>query len=286
MGVKTASLGKTTDSGRIEFTWVSTIGRLVKQIGLPGFAPKPDLDKLKAAMDKAKKPLDWQFSFDNVKCVFTVQADIGGAVVVIGRFDVLAEKDAAKRRDAMQKLRDATEVVTSKDLADFDRKFPPPPDPKKLDALKKELERLLLEIKRDEGFKKTLPTTFKSMESGLREVGFTHWAEPLRLDRFIEFADGVENGVDPKKLAAEFIVTKAPRLLQVSPATRAAVDAAMAAAKVPDLKAAHDEVVRIIDTTILPRFRKDTIAGIDKRLVDAKKQLALKQAELKTLLGR
>jgi len=286
MGVKIASLGKTTDPTRVEFAWNTAISRAVKNIGLPGFTPKPDIAKLGAAMTKSKKPLEWRLSFDNVKCIFAVEADIGGTVTTIGRVDVLAEKDPVKRRETMQKLRDSTEVVTTKDLAEFDAKYPPPPDPKKLDALKKDVERLKFEIERDEGFKKTLPTNFKSMDNGLREVGFTHWAEPLRLDRFIEFADGVENGMDAKKLAAEFIVNKAPRFLQVAPAIRDAVDAAMVAGKVPDLKAAHDDVVRIIDATILPRFRKDTLAGIDKRLVESRKDLAQKQAELKAKAGR
>jgi hypothetical protein len=287
MGVKTQSLGKTTDPGRIEFTWTSTIGRLVRQIGLPGFSPKPDLPKLTTAMNNAKgKPLEWELAFDTAKLLFKVQADVGGTVSVIGSFDLMAEKDTVKRRELLQKLHDATEVVTGKDLEDFDKKFPPPPDPKKLDALKKEIEQIAFEIKRDEGLKKTLPGSFKAMNGGLREVGFTHWAEPLRLDRFIEFADAVENGQDAKQLAAEFIVTGAPRMLQVKPDIRAAVDAAVKAGKAPDLKAAHDDVVRIIDATILPRFRKDTLAAIDKRLVDEKKRLAQKQAELKALLGR
>jgi hypothetical protein len=285
MSVKTASLGKTSDSGRIEFTWVSTIGRTVKRIGLPGFDPKPDYDKLKAAMDKARKPLEWEFTFDTAKLVFTVQADIGGTAVVLGKADLMAEKDLKKRRDMLQKLHDNTEVVVGKDLEDYDKRFPPPPDPKKLEALKKELERLLFEIKRDEQLKSSLPSHWKSMNDGLREIGFTHWAEPLRLDRFIEFANAVENGQDAKQLATEFIVTKAPRILQVKDEIRTAVDKAMAAGHAPDLKAAHDDVVRIIDATMLPRFRKDTIAAIDKRLTEDRKALAQKQAELKALLG-
>ena len=285
MSVKTASLGKTSDSGRIEFTWVSTIGRTVKRIGLPGFEPKPDYDKLKAAMDKAHKPLEWEFTFDTAKLVFTVQADIGGTAVVLGKAELMAEKDLKKRRDMLQKLHDTTEVVVGKDLEDYDKRFPPPPDPKKVQALKKELEQLVFEIKREEHLKSSLPANWKSMNDGLREIGFTHWAEPLRLDRFIEFASAVENGQDAKKLATEFIVTKAPRILQVKDEIRAAVDKAMAAGHAPDLKAAHDDVVRIIDATMLPRFRKDTIAAIDKRLVEERKALAQKQAELKALLG-
>jgi hypothetical protein len=282
MGVKTQSLGKTTDPGRLEFTWAATIGRQVKAIGLPGFAPKPDLAKLKAAMDKAKKPLEWEFSFDTTKLAFKVQADVGGTVIDIDSFDLIGkEKDVGDRRELLEKIRDHTEVATTKDLEDYDKRFG---NPKKAKALQEELKQIAFEIKRDVDLKKTLPTSFEKMNGGLREVGFTHWAEPLKLDRFIEFADAVENGQNALELAREFIVTGAPRFLQVKPETRAAVDAAVKAGKTPDLKAAHDDVVRIIDATILPRFRKDTIAAIDKRLGDEKKRLVAKQAELKAAM--
>ncbi|MEP6739763.1 MAG: hypothetical protein ABJA61_05260 [Caldimonas sp.] len=286
MGVKKESQGKTTTADRVEFTWTTTISRTIKQIGLAGFAPKPDYAKIKAVMDKEKKPLEWFQTFDNGKCVFTIEATIGGTTIVIGKFDVLAEKDSQKRHDAMQALRDHTSVVTSADLQAFDKKFPPPPDPVKVKKLSDEIKQLLFEIKRDEGFKKTMPTKFKDVDDGLVEIGFKNWAEPLRLYRFADFARGVENGRDAKKLAQEFIVNGSPSFLQIKPATRDAVEASLAAGKVPELKKAAEEVVAIIDATILPRFRKVTIDGIDKRITQERKDLADKQKELKALLGK
>ncbi|MGZ5235547.1 MAG: hypothetical protein ACXWCV_04455 [Caldimonas sp.] len=285
MGVKTESLGKTTDSGRIELTWVSTIGRTVKRIGLPGFDPKPDYAKLKAAMDKAKKPLEWEFTFDGAKSVFTVQADFGGTTVEIGKFDVLADKDRQKRRDALQKLHDNTDVVTGKDLEDFDKKFPPPPDPVKLKALKDEIERLKFEIERDKGFLKNWPKNFKSMDPGLAEIGFTNWAKGHRYDRYVTFLLWNDWGRDGQTIYDEFVKAGAPEALKLTDAAKKEAEDSVKAKK-PKFDRAIKEVTTVVDTILIPLYRKEDGKAVENRIVENQKLLLKKANELKALLGR
>jgi hypothetical protein len=125
--VKKVSLGKTSTSDRVEFTWTQTMSRNVAQLGLPGFKPKaPDVSKIKPLMDKGKTPLEWFYAYDASKSVFSMSVSVGSSSFELGSFDLSSEKDLVKRRKMLDDLR-KTDTVTSADLADFDKKHPPRP---------------------------------------------------------------------------------------------------------------------------------------------------------------
>ena len=285
MGIKKQSLGKTSASDRIEFTWTNTISRQVKQLGLPGFAPKPDLAKMKATMDKGKPPLEWFFAYDNAKYVFTVEAVVSGTTFTIGTFEVLKEA-GQKRHDAVQAMRDHSDAVTTKDVTDFDAKYPPPPDPAKLAALKAEVERLKFEINRDEGWLKTRPGTFAKMDGGEQEVGFTNWAKTKRYDRYITFLLWVECGRDAKSIVDTFVKDKAESPVKLTDAARGAIQGPMSNGRPPNYALAVKETTKVVDTILLPIYNKELKAGISKRIVDNKKLLVTAATDLKKMMGK
>ena len=283
--VKKVSLGKTSTSDRVEFTWTQTMSRNVAQLGLPGFKPKaPDMAKIKPLMDKGKTPLEWFYSYDASKSVFSMSVSVGSSSFQLGSFDLSSEKDLVKRRKMLDDLR-KTDTVTSADLADFDKKHPPPPDPAKLKALKDEIERLKSEIDRDKGFIKNWPTKFATMDPGLAEIGFTNWAKGHRYDRYVTFLLWNDWGRDAKSIYDEFIKTGAPSLVKITPAAKKQADDSVAANK-PKFDLAVKEVTKVVDTILIPLYRKEDGKVVENRIAENQKALAKKVAELKALIGR
>ena len=283
---KKVSLGKTSSSDRVEFTWTQTMSRNIAQLGLPAaFKPKaPDMAKIKPLMDKGKTPLEWFYSYDAAKSEFSMYVAVGSAKFELGSYDLSTEKDLAKRRRMLDDLR-KTDTVTSADLAEFDKKNPPPPDPAKLKALKEEIERLKFEIERDKGFIKNWPTKFATMNPGLAEVGFTNWAKGHRYDRYVTFLLWNDWGRDGKSIHDEFVKTGAPSLLKITPAAKKEADDSIAAGK-PKFTRAVKEVTKVVDTILIPLYRKEDGKAVEKRITENKAALARKVAELKKLVGR
>jgi hypothetical protein len=282
---KKVSLGKTSTSDRVEFTWTQTMSRNVAQLGLSGFKPKaPDMSKIKPLMDKGKTPLEWFYSYDASKGVFSMSVSVGSSSFELGSFDLSSEKDLVKRRKLLEDLR-KTDAVTSGDLAEFDKKHPPPPDPAKLKALKDEIERLKSEIDRDKGFIKNWPTKFATMDPGLAEIGFTNWAKGHRYDRYVTFLLWTDWGRDKKSIYEEFIKTGAPQIVKLTPAAKKQADDSMAA-KAPKFDLAVKEVGKVVDTILIPLYRKEDGKAVENRMAENQKTLAKKAAELKALVGR
>ena len=243
-------------------------------------APKdPDLKKLQAAMNG--KPAVCTIAFDKNR--FSADCTAGAVKEVVVSFDVSTEKDRARRRKLLENISAVSTLVGNADLAAFDKANP---DPAKVAAAKAELDRVKFDIQRDLGFLKTRPKNFRTMNGGEQEVGFTHWCEGKNYDRYPTFALWVEWGRDPAAINDEFVKADAKRPIKLSDAARKEVADALAAGRKPTFAKSKAEVLKVLDTILVPLYNKDVSAGLKKNIEDNKKLLAKKLKAWKDAGGK
>jgi len=148
-----------------------------------------------------------------------------------------------------------------------------------------ELSTLRIEIDRDKGFIKNWPTKFATMNPGLAEIGFTNWAKGHRYDRYVTFLLWNDWGRDAKSIYEEFIKTGAASIVKITPAAKKEADDSVAAQK-PKFDLAVKEVTKVVDTILIPLYRKEDGKAVENRITENQKALVKKIAELKALVGR
>lgn len=274
------SLGVVKDPDRLEISWQG-FDKRITNLKLP-IKAKPDLAKIAAAMKKSGKSADFGWSLRGGK--FKIEAQVGSEAIPIASLDVDGEKDLVKRRELLQKLRDGTELVTSADLAAFDKQHPPPPDPKKVAELREQIKFEQARIKVEQGIAKGLPKKFDDMNNGLREIGFMNWGKPKGLGPIIEFLNAVDWGRGVDAIVKEFIAPGASTPLKMRPETRKAIDDAIAANKAPDLKRLRTEMQQLLDSGFVARFSKEMHDSLDKGIGERQKHIKQLEGEL-TALG-
>lgn len=275
----TEKIATTDQPDRLKI-YVQIATKRIKDFGLPGLAVRePELEK---AM-KGGKPVVFGIRFENDK--FIAEASCAGTVLTMAALDLAKQADRVKRRSLLKAIVDHSNLATQADLDAFDKKFPPPPDPVKLKALKEEIERLKFEIERDKGFIKNWPKSFKTMNPGLAEIGFTNWAKGHRYDRYVTFLLWTDWGRDGQSIYDEFLKPGAARLVKITDAASKQAQTSIQA-KTPKFDLAVKEVTKVVDTILIPLFRKEDGGAVEKRITEAQKELARKAGELKALLGR
>ena len=133
------------------------------------------------------------------------------------------------------------------------------------------------------GFLKTWPKNFASMDRGLAEVGFTHWAEGHRYDAYVTFLLWQEWGRSPASLAEQFFKPDAKQPVKVTDAARKAILDPLAQGEKPKFEQAVKEVTKIVDTILIPMYRKEDGKAVEKRIAEEQAELAKKVGELKKL---
>lgn len=265
------SMGVVKASDRLEISWLG-MDKRITGFKLP-IKPKPDFAKLKAMMDKSGKTAEFLLTCRGGK--FKVEVHVGSEVVVLATLDLEGESDLVKRREWLQKLRDGTDLVTTADLAAFDKRHPPPPDPVKVKELQDAVKMERGRIKIEQGLISTLPKKFATMNEGLREIGFKNWGKSKGIAPWIDYLNAVDAGRDADALVKEFLGPGVSPPLKMRPETRKAIDAAIAAGKKPDLSHLNTELTQLIDSGFVAKFsaeaKKSLETGIKEREVRAKK---------------
>ena len=254
---------------RLKVMWL-TMHKRLKDFGLPLSIKEPDFAKLEAEMKKGK-PAEFTIAFTKGK--FTAQVAAGSLTLPITSLDVFGAKNA---RELVLKVNAISDFVSKEELARF-------PDPAVVEALKADIERLKFSVQRDLGFLKTWPKNFASMDRGLAEVGFTHWAEGHRYDAYVTFLLWQEWGRSPASLAEQFFKPNAKQPVKVTDAARKAILDPLAQGEKPKFEQAVKEVTKIVDTILIPMYRKEDGKAIEKRIAEEQAELAKKVGELKKL---
>jgi len=137
--IGSAALAKVPKESRVDLAW-ELAKKWINRVKL-GSVPNPGIDKILAAMEKAKKPMDFVASFDGQW--ITVSARIGSTLDQITAVNYADPGDVDKARAAIQHLKANSSLVSSSDLSAFEKANP---DQTKIKALKDQIEAIGKEI--------------------------------------------------------------------------------------------------------------------------------------------
>lgn len=248
-----------------------------------GFAPKrPDKAKTMALLDKASKPprraQGWfMLVLTGQKVTFEVWA--GPTKTVLNTMDLAAVKDIAKRRELMRQLSEHSQLITDKDLADFDKANADPEDGDAAIKLNKQVDDAKRAV---ENYQLMLDApNYKKKEYSEWDSEFRAWVEAKNFDRFTAFVNDVDNGRGLSDRARA--VLENAQTSGIKPATLAAINAAHERNEKPDYTQARKEVLKVIEQTLLPRYNKEKTGEYQQKIKDAKASIEKLTKQLKAL---
>lgn len=244
-----------------------TIGRIAAM--RLGFTPKkPDRAKVKAMLEKAKKPTGpaqarFFLSLDGLKLSFELR--IGPAKLVLNILDLGNVRDMDKRRHLLWQLSQRTHLVTETDLAEFDKTQADPEDQKEAVELNKQIDDLKngidnMCIMRD-------GPNYKKKEYSGWDSEFRDWAEAKNFGRFTGFLEDVDAGRTSTNRISALLAD--PKSSGIRPATRAEIDAAITKGEKPDFTKARKEVAQVVNAHMLPRYNKEKLAELDRKIKES-----------------
>ena len=249
---------------RLKVMWL-TVQKRIKDFALPLSIKEPDFAKLEAEMKKGK-PAEFSIAF--VKGKFMAQVTAGSVTLPITTLEVFGASNA---RELVLKVNAISDFISKDELARF-------PDPQAVEALEAEVKRLKVAVGTDVEILKRWPKNFASMDPGLAEVGFMHWAEGHRYDGYVTFLLWQSWGRSAADLTAQFFKPGAKQPIKVTDAARKAIEGDK-----PKFDQAVKEVTKVVDTILIPMYRKEDGKAVEKRLAEQQADLAKKAAELKKL---
>ena len=242
-----------------------------------GFKPKkPDWKKVQKLLQKAKKP--GKYFLVMTELVLTFELHVGGAKLILDRFDVAKVKGTQNQRDVLRKLQMRTKVVTKDDLVRFDKENADPEDGAEAVSINEQLDALGNEI---DWLKQTAKAgNFRSKDAvtGLfMNKEFRAWAKKKRFSVFTEFL--VDAQSDRGWTKNTLALVQLGKRSGLKSGTLGALEAARDAGERPDFTAAEREVGRIVNTVLLPKYNKEGLS-------DLVGKIKKKEAERKTLLRK
>ena len=284
MPAKEESLGKITSSTRLDVMH-QMAERRAANFGVGMRVKKPDAGKLGPQIDKVKRA-EYVFAFDGMRLRLEIR--VGSGAVELGSVDFGAEKDLVRRRALLQAVRDCSSLVSAADLAAFDKAHPPPPDPKKLAALRAKVEAAAQRVARlrsDRDSATYNSRHYDDMDSA-SSAEFEAWAKGKGAAFHDILFVGSIDAHDPpgfvvikclRKGAENEVALPVPMLAAIVAANRTT-----GGGKV-DFGPARRHVLARIDADLLAPYNKEKKAALDKQIAAELKAVRPLAAELKAL---
>lgn len=256
----------------------------VSILGTPLKDNKVDAGKIGDKMKKTNKPAQFLLTYDGRKLVYGIR--VGSDLTTIDSLDVAGERDLARRRQWLVKLKKSSKVVTAADLDAFDKVNPIPADPKEIAEVEQQIDVAKSIIKSEADVKSWFAKKYADLEWGERRMTFLPWAKKLGFEAYAQFMVGVTDGFQDYAMMKTHVLKGAPLPVKLLPATREAMEKAFAAGQKVDYGPAKAEVLKIVDGALMPKFRAVRFKEAEKTIDSEKKRLANLEKELAKLKGR
>ncbi len=268
-GSKSKVLTTTPDPALVVKTYEAARDMIVNKLTIPvGKLDAKDLAEVAAKVTATKKNADFTASFDGQWLRF--EAVIGTQKVFISSVDVSALGDAAKVFEIKKKLA-AIGLASA------------PVDPAARAAKLKSISDVESVIQSAEGVKQSYTNyTYASDEPAIYGA-LEKWAASHSRSPYLDFLGDLNAKTNAKKVFDTYIKKGAASPINLSASVAAAIEKDLKAAKAPNFDAAKKEILGVVNTKIVPVFKKETLANIDKGIAQSKKDLATLKAELKAM---
>lgn len=249
-----------------------------------GASTLKDHDKIVEKMTKAKKAAEFVLGYDGRNVAYFVR--VGSDKWPIFSVDLVGTTDLALRRKWMVILKTQAKIVTDADIAAFDKANPTPADPEEMAALQQKIEVTESIIKSESDVKNWYAKKYADFNSQQRRLDFLPWAKAQKFEAYAQFMVGVTDGFQDHAMMKMHVLKGAPLPVKLAPGTRSKMEAAFAAKQAVDYTDAKAEVLKIVDGSLMPKFRQVRFKEAEKTIASEKKKLAGQKAEMARLKGR
>lgn len=249
-----------------------------------GASTLKDYDKIVEKMKKTKKAAEFVLSYDGRIVAHFVR--VGSDKWPIFSYDLTSETDLALRRKWMVILKKEAQIVTDADIATFDKANPTPADPEEIAALQQRIDITESIIKSESDVKNWYAKKYADFDWQQRRLDFLPWAKSHGFEAYAQFMIGVTDGFQDFAMMKTHVLKGANLPVKLKPETRAKMEAAFAANQAVDYTGAKAEVLKIVDGSLMPKFREVRFKAAEKTVASEKKKLALQKAEMAKLKGR
>lgn len=249
-----------------------------------GASTLKDYDKIVEKMKKAKKAAEFVLSYDGRNVAHFVR--VGSDKWPIFSYDLTGQSDLALRRRWMVILKKEAQIVTDADIATFDKANPTPADPQEIAELQQKIDITESIIKSESDVKNWYAKKYADFDWQQRRLDFLPWAKNQGFEAYAQFMIGVTDGFQDFAMMKTHVLKGANLPVKLKPETRAKMEAAFAANQPVDYADAKAEVLKIVDGSLMPKFREMRFKGAEKTVASEKKKLALQKAEMAKLKGR
>ena len=221
----------------------------------------PDTKKLGLEMAKAKKPAEFYILLDGEKFSFEVRA--GTYKQSLAQVNLAAEKDNDVRFEIMRALSNQTKLYTEKELEAFNNRhltraqvgfyhdsvaeYQP-----KVDKLKKITQALA-------------NPTYEHLDP-LISPDFHDWAQAHSTLHYVTFLEDLDAKADPKATFEKYIKKGAQYPVNVGDQIGGEIEKALTSNQAPDFTAARSKVLKVVNSALLPTFKKEKLPAYQKEL--------------------
>ena len=249
-----------------------------------GAATLKDRDKIIEKMKRAKKEAEFVLSYDGRNVAYFVR--VGSDKWPVFSVDLTSESDLALRRKWMVILKKETGIVTDADIATFDKANPTPADPEEIKALQQRIDVTESIIKSEGDVKNWYAKKYADFDWQQRRLDFLPWAKQHGFEAYAQFMIGVTDGFQDFAMMKTHVLKGANLPVKLKPETKAKMEAAFAANQAVDYTDAKAEVLKVVDGSLMPKFREMRFKEAEKTIASEKKKLAEQKAEMAKLQGR
>ncbi len=243
-------------------------------------AKKPDWKKLEKLMKKVGKPAQYYMTMTGL--VWTFEVHVGTTKMVINRFDVGKLRKVSEQRDFLRKLSDRTKVVTKDDLVKFDKENADPEDSKEAVSINEEIDKLrnaadsLRGTAQDQNYRK------KTIDKALwSQKEFLAWCKKKGYLPFAEFIMEVDADRGWSSKVTNFL--KLGRKTGLKDRTLADLLMARNSGDDPDWDQARKEVAGVLNRAILPKYNKEKMSELAKKIKEYEAKAKKLERQLKSL---
>jgi hypothetical protein len=259
---KSEAVGSEFDKAdRLRVVWIETAKKLMREVGVSMNMKLPDEKKLQESIDKTKKKAQLFVTLVGTEAL-TLEVRVGSASPVqIGKVDLSAEKDMAKRREVLNNLARNTGLITEKEVWKWhDTHY----DDVELSFFRgtiseMEINQAKLTAQRDKLDK-------LSFGSGEMRGALKEWAARKSWKHYIDFVEDIDDGATPKKIVDTYVKDGASLPVNLPAPMKKKIEDALAAGGAPDFAAARKLIVQLIDVKIVTGLRKEMLPPIKKEV--------------------
>jgi hypothetical protein len=228
-------------------------------IKLPRIAP--DTKKLSQEITKAKKPAEFYILLDGEKFGFEVR--VGTYRQNLGQVNLGAEKDNDVRFEIMRALTNQTTLFTQKELDSFNQKHLTSAQTGYYHGQVAEYERKVEELRK---LTQALAhPTYEHLDP-IISADFHDWARAHSTLHYVTFLEDLDAKGDARTIFDKYIKTGAQYPVNVGEHIGAEIEKALSRNQAPDFNAARTKVVKVVNTALLPTFKKLKLPAYQKEL--------------------